>query len=232
MEDWLTYRLSDLLLFSPRTYYRLFELHNRALWPGHLAFLGAGISILVLARRSTPWSSTAIMVLLSACWLFVAWAFHLERYATINWAARYFAAAFLLQASLMLWHGLRRRRLLFAPPRNRVDRAAFGLVLFALFVEPLIGPLVGREWRQLEVFGATPDPTVIATLGILATASPRPPRRLLVIPALWCAISGATLWAMGSPDSLVVPIAGLIAVVVAALKRSLSSRASEASVGI
>ena len=218
MEDWLTYRLSDLLLFSPRTYYRLFELHNRALWPAHLAFLGAGASILVLLRRSTPWSSTAILVLLSACWVFVAWAYHLERYATINWAARYFAAAFAVQALLMLWHGLGRRRLLFAWPRSGVERAAFGLTLFALFVEPLIGPLVGRDWTQLEVFGATADPTVIATVGLLPMASPRPPRHLLIVPVLWCAISGATLWAMGQPDALVVPIAGLIGTTLALRK--------------
>jgi hypothetical protein len=30
MSEWWTYTLSDFLLFSPRVYYRLFELHNRA----------------------------------------------------------------------------------------------------------------------------------------------------------------------------------------------------------
>ena len=33
MTEWESYRLSDFLLFSPRTYWRLFELHNEALWP-------------------------------------------------------------------------------------------------------------------------------------------------------------------------------------------------------
>ena len=28
MSEWWTYRLSNFLLFSPRTYYRLFELYN------------------------------------------------------------------------------------------------------------------------------------------------------------------------------------------------------------
>jgi len=221
MEDWLTYRLSDLLLFSPRTYYRTLELHNRALWPAHLALLGAGTAVAVLARRGTPWGSGATTALLSACWLFVAWAYHLERYATINWAARYFAAAFVLQALLMGWHGVARRRLRFAPSRGGADRLAFGVVLFALFVEPLIGPLVGRRgWTQLETFGAAPDPTVIATLGVLAMATPRTPRHLLVIPIGWCAVSGGTLWAMGQPDALVVPIAGLVVAWLALRHRS------------
>ena len=218
MRDWLSYRLSDLLLFSPRTYYRLLELHNRAWWPAHLAFLGVGASIVVLLRRGTQWSATAITVLVSTCWLFVAWAFHLARYATINWAARYFAVAFVIQALLMLWYGARRRPL-FAWPSDRRGHVALGLLLFALCVEPLIGPLGGRAWTQLEIFGITPDPTVIATLGVLALVRRRVPWLLLVIPVLWCAITGTTLWAMRQPDALVVPIAGLIGTTLALLNR-------------
>jgi hypothetical protein len=38
---------------------------------------------------------------------------------------------------------------------------------------------------------------------------------LLAIPFLWCVISGATLWAMSSPEALLMPAAGLIAVALA-----------------
>ncbi len=43
MPDWSTYRLEDFLLFSPRTYYRLFELHNAAVWPGQVLALAAAV---------------------------------------------------------------------------------------------------------------------------------------------------------------------------------------------
>ena len=46
MSEWWTYTLSDFLLFSPRTYYRLFELYNDEIWPAQIA--GAG------ARRGDP----------------------------------------------------------------------------------------------------------------------------------------------------------------------------------
>ena len=84
-----------------------------------------------------------------------------------------------------------------------------GLFVFALVVQPLIGPLVGRDWKQAEIFGVAPDPTVLATLGILLTMDKRSPWALMVIPLLWCALSGATLWAMGSPDAWVMPVAAL-----------------------
>jgi Family of unknown function (DUF6064) len=217
MEDWLTYRLSDLLLFSPRTYYRLFELYNRDLWPVHAAALVGGVSIVAMLRRREPRRSTAIGVL-SVCWLWIGWAFHVQRYATINWIAPYFGGAFALQGLLMLGYALHRSRRPAAPAAH-FDRAALGLVLFALCVQPLIGPLVGREWTQLETFGAAPDPTAIATLGILRLSVQRVPRHLVIIPAGWCAISGATLWAMGSPDALVVPLAGMSGVAIA-MRRS------------
>ena len=48
MLDW-SYRLSDFLLFSPRVYWRMFELHNAALWPLPLAMLALGIAALTVA---------------------------------------------------------------------------------------------------------------------------------------------------------------------------------------
>jgi len=43
MSEWWTYRLSDLLLFSPRTYYRLFELYNAAIWPAQVLAVVIGL---------------------------------------------------------------------------------------------------------------------------------------------------------------------------------------------
>ena len=48
MSEWWTYRAEDFLLFSPRVYWRMFELHNAALWPLHLLTLAAGLLIILL----------------------------------------------------------------------------------------------------------------------------------------------------------------------------------------
>ncbi len=230
MEDWLTYRLSDLLLFSPRTYYRLFELHNRALWPAHLALLGAGVSIAALVRRGTPWSAGAAATLLSACWLFVAWAYHLERYATINWAARYFAVLFVVQAAVLVWYGPIRRRLTFRGPRPGATWLAPTLFLLAVVLPPLAGRGANRTWGQVELIGLTPDATAVATLGLLLVARPRAPRALVIAPLCWCVIGGATLWALESPEAWVSAAAG-IAGLGAMLRRSeTADRSRERSV--
>jgi hypothetical protein len=51
---------------------------------------------------------------------------------------------------------------------------------------------------------------VLATLGFLLMASGRAPRVLLVVPLLWCALSGATLSTMKSPEALLLPSAALL----------------------
>jgi hypothetical protein len=207
MSEWWTYRLSDFLLFSARTYYRLFERYNTEVWPAQILALAIASGLVALLLRATVRNARVAAALLAACWLWVGWAFHLERYATINWAARYFAAAFVIEALLLLWMGVVRGRLLFAADVVK-RRAGLGLLLFALFVQPLLGPLFGRPWLQMELFGLAPDPTVAATLGLLL-ASARASWVLLPVPVLWCLVSGATLWMMGAPEALLMPLLAL-----------------------
>src|SRR5687768_7318748 len=211
MSEWWTYRLSDFLLFSPDTYYRLFELYHRRIWPLQLLAITIGGAILVLSLRRDPWRGRMIAALLAAAWLW-AGVFLLEYYATINWAARWFAAGFALQAVLLIWTGVFRNRFAVAPAAHAARQAGFALFLFALIVSPFIAPMAGRPWAQAEIFGATPDPTAIATMGIIIFLSARMPLWLLIIPLLWCGVSGATFWAMGAPDALVLPIAAAVAI--------------------
>ena len=209
MAEWWTYSLSDFLLFSQRTYYRLFELYNLAIWPAQILAIALGLAILALLRRGDAGQGRAVAAILAACWLWVAWAYLLVRYDTINWAASYFAAGFVIEALLFIWTGLVRNRLFLRPDRDLAGRAGLCIFLFALLVQPLIGPLAGREWVQVEIFGIAPDPTVIATLGVLLMAD-RALWELYVIPLIWCAISGATLWTMQSPDALVMPVVAVL----------------------
>jgi hypothetical protein len=222
MGDLLTYSLSDFLLFSPETYYRLFELHNAAIWPAQLVTIALGLAILALLHRPGVRQGRIISGLLAACWLWVAYAFHLERYATINWAASYFAAAFAVQALLLAWSGVARGRLVFQVGEGPVGRAGLALFLVALVAQPLVGPLAGRAWAGIELFGATPDPTAVATLGLLLTTTDRVPWELLVVPLLWCAVGGATLWVMEAPDALIMLLAAPACLALAAWKTILS----------
>ena len=215
MSEWWTYTLSDFLLFSAPTYHRLFELYNREIWPAQIVALALGVVILACLLSASAWRGRAVTAILAACWLWVAWAFHVERYATINWAANYFAIGFAVEALLLVWTGTMRAELTRVTVNRTVRIAGICVFVFALIVQPAIGPLIGRPWLQAEVFGVAPDPTVVATLGVLVLTPSRSRWLTLIIPIIWCVISGATLWAMESREALVMPLIALLAVLMA-----------------
>ncbi len=199
MSEWWTYRPEDFLLFSPRVYWRMFELHNAAFWPLHFATLAAGLAIILLVLRPLPRRGLLVAVILAALWAFVGWTFLWGRYAAINWAIVYVAPAFSVQALLLAIAAARGGLAL-----DRKDAGAWlGMLLMAIGIVayPLLPPLFERSWRSAEVFGIAPDPTAIATLGALLMASGRLVPLLLVIPLFWLLLSGLTLQTMGDPQA-------------------------------
>jgi hypothetical protein len=213
MPEWWTYALSDFLLFSPRTYYRLIERHNLAIWPAQLLALTLGVAIAGLLHRPTRGRSRGIAGILAALWAWVGWTFVAGRYATINWAASYFAWLFAAEVLLLGWLGVATARLRFGWPRDAAGLMGGALFVGSVVLYPVLAPVLGRGWTQSELFGVAPDPTVLGTLGLLlmAESSPRRRRALLAAPLAWCLLGGATLLAMGSPETwIVLPAAVLV----------------------
>ncbi len=196
MPEWWSYGLDDFLLFSPRTYYRLIERYNAGLWPLHLAGLAAGIALLALQRRPTPSRIRAACAILAIAWAWVGWAFLYRRYATINWAAEYFAWGFVAEAVLLAAVAARPDRL---RPSHGPTALIGTAVLVLAVVYPLVAPLFGQPWARAECFGLLPDPTAFATIGLLLPVRGSGRAALLVIPVTWCVIAAGTWWVMASP---------------------------------
>ncbi len=222
MSEWWTYRPSDFLMFAPRTYWRLFELQNEALWPLQPFLLLAALALLAgVWCRHLPSLRTGALGFALA-WAWVAWDFLAQRYAPINWAATHIAWGFALMAIALFMLALRRPEATRSPVRHRTG---LGLMLWAVLVHPLLPTAAGRTWMQAEVIGLAPDPTAIATLGLLLCIDARP--RLLA-GALragamaWLLASAATLATMGAAQA----VAPLAAVFIAGLALCVSARAA------
>lgn len=211
MSEWWTYDLHDFLLFSPRVYFRLLESHNYSLWPTHILAALSGLAIVVLLARPARTSNRVVPLALGAVWLFVAWAFLWNRYATINWPILYIAPLFVFEGLLLLLIGAVGGHLSFTIGRRPRDLIGLSVVVLAVVGYPLIAPITGRAWLATELFGIAPDPTAVATLGALALSRERIRWLLMIIPVLWCLITGATLWAMGMPDFFVAPLCAMVA---------------------
>lgn len=215
MSEWWTYTLSDFLLFSPRTYYRLIELYNLAIWPAQIAGGAIGVTIVALQASTRRGRDRIIAGLLAICWLWIAGAFHYQHYAQINWAAPWFAVAFAIQALVLVVLGVVAGRVVLRPPSGGGRRIAIAVVAITVLGYPLLAPFAGRAWTTAETFGVMADPTAIATVAVLALVRGRIRWLLLIVPLLWCAVAAATLWAMDAQLEAVV-VAGLALVALAA----------------
>jgi hypothetical protein len=216
MPEWMSYSLSDALMFSPRVYYRLIELYNEAVAPAQVLTIGLGIAMLAAFFRPGDSSFRFGAIALGASWLWVSYGFLWERFATINWPISYVVPFTALQGIMLIGLGVSDAGLSL-PPRRSMTTAA-GLILFAaaIILYPLIAPLLDRPWAAAEIFGLMPDPTAIATMAFLAITAGRVRWLLMIIPVLWCAISSITLWTMGSAD-YAIPLGGALIAIVTAL---------------
>lgn len=227
MSEWWTYTLADTLMFTPRTYWRLFELHGQDWWP--LAWVGAVLGM-ALALAAGPQglrgrrARAAVWALLGLAWAFVGLGFHAQRYASVHTAAPWFGAGFGLQALLLLilaWHTATAGDAAPAPRAARLTSAI--LLAWMAAGQPALDLLLGRPQPQWLLLA--PDPTALATLGLLLAWPPAPGlpawrrRAPWLLPLLWSAVSGATLWTLEQPDALLPPAAAIGAVLAATLAR-------------
>ena len=70
MRDWLSYELSDFLLFSERVYWRLFTLENANLWPMPLLAPLALLAALALHTRRPAGGLRLLFALLALFLIF------------------------------------------------------------------------------------------------------------------------------------------------------------------
>lgn len=117
LSEWWTYRPHDFLMFAPRTYWRLFELHNTQWWALPLLMFTLGMALLWVMWRASAlpaaarwqvlpgalrWGRALGLVALAAIWVFVALGFIQTHYVPINWAAQSLVWLALAVAALLL----------------------------------------------------------------------------------------------------------------------------------
>ncbi len=211
IDDWASYRVADFIPFTAEVYFRLIERVGEAFWPLHLLTVAMGLAALVLALRGR---GRIACLLLAAVWAWVGITFLMQRYAQLNWAGEYFGWGFLAQAAFLALIALIGLGLA-GSGRPRDIPGWMGLVLatVGLVLYPFIAPLAGQGGFQSETFGIHPDPTAVATIGILFLVFDGAWRWLAVlVPILWCLISAMTLQVLDAPWAQLLYLVVVLAV--------------------
>jgi hypothetical protein len=207
MSEWWDYGLADLLLFSPRVYYRLFETMNTVWWLAVAAAFIAGLVSVGLSLRHGHRGNRVILVLLSVIWTWVSYGFLWQYYQPINWAIPYLLPLFVIEALLMLVFAARPLPLRFGWRGDLTSWIGLGLLITAFVVYPFVGLIEGRTLLQAELFGSAADPTALGTLGFVLMSRGTWRWVLLPVPLIWCAVAAGTLWVMDQQVATVMLIA-------------------------
>lgn len=182
-----------MLPFSREQFLALFAVYNEAIWPVQIL----AYALAMMALPAMAWGGGKAVAAgwlgLAAMWVWTGIAYHWLYFAPVNGAARLFAAMFVGEGLMI---ALLAGRL--GPIRLHAAKDAVGflLILYSLFLYPLVGLASGRELRSLPWFGVAPCPLVLFTLGLLLLCA-RGARALLPIPLAWSLVGGTAAFLLG-----------------------------------
>lgn len=193
MDTWLSYSLSDFLLFSAETYWRLFERANGEQWPMPLAGLAAGLILLAAALWPRPAPVRLAALLVGGAMLWVSQWFLRALFLPINPAMEAGALIYALGGALLIVFALLGRQ----ADEGRRALLPTVLIMTATLGYPILAPLQGRNLPDAEFIGVAPDPTAVAAAGLALLAARGWTRLiLLAVPVAWLGWSALTLYAL------------------------------------
>lgn len=197
-----------MLPFTRNDFLAVFAEYNAAVWPLQLFAWGAGSAMLLAILRPTPRRDRIVALGLGLMWLWTGAVYHALYFAPINPVALLFGVLFVAQAALLLraaWRG----HLHFGLLRSAPAWLGGVLVLYGLVLYPIAGLLAGHAYPAMPMFGITPCPVVLFTVGLLLLTTSPVPMSLLVIPFLWSLIGGSAAWVLDMPQDWMLLVSGL-----------------------
>lgn len=197
--------------FTEEQFFEVFQHYNQAVWPAQLLLYGIAITALILAARRGTAHKRYVAALLAVLWAWMALAYHVAFFRQINPAAILFAAFFIAQAALFVWHGAIRQDVEISPKFSAWRVVGSVLIVYGLLLYPFAAIMIGQRYPAMPTFGL-PCPTTIFTLGILMWTRSAPVI-LWIIPVLWALIATQVAIQFGVYEDFGLTLAAAIAIV-------------------
>ncbi|HEX5685305.1 MAG TPA: DUF6064 family protein [Ideonella sp.] len=198
-----------MLPFTRDQFLAVFAAYTEAVWPAqYVAYALGSVAILAVVNRG-PMSARVVSGVLAAMWLWTGLMYHAMFFSAINTTAWGFAALYVAQGVLFIEAGFIHGRVASAPIGGLRSWLGWGLVGYSAFIYPLLGLALGHRYPAMPMFGITPCPLTIFTIGVLILASGQVPRRLLVIPGAWSLIGGSAAFLLDMPQDWLLLASGL-----------------------
>jgi Family of unknown function (DUF6064) len=198
-----------MLPFTTEQFVAVFAYYNHAIWPVQaFAYLLGGVAVIFLFRESGR-SDRIIAGILATMWIWTGLVYQFAFFVEINRAAYLFGAMYIAQGVAIAYAGSC-RRINFGFRSDAAGWIGVTLVVYAAVLYPLIGIVAGANPAELPVFGVTPCPVTIFTLGMLLLTRSPLDLLLLVIPVLWSLIGGSAAILLQVPQDWLLLASGLL----------------------
>lgn len=203
--------------FTIEQFLDVFEHYNKAVWPMQIVLYLFAITGIFFAIKKYHYSDKIISMILSFFWLWMGIVYQLVFFTSINKGAYIFGILFIVQGFLFLWSGFVKSGLTFEFKTDIYGISGGFFLLFALFIYPILGRLLGHIYPHNPTFGA-PCPTTIFTFGILLLVNGKTPAYLLIIPLLWSLIGFSAAVNLRIYEDFGLLLAGILGIILILMK--------------
>jgi hypothetical protein len=195
--------------FTIEQFLGVFAAYNAAIWPAQVTAYALGlVAIFALCLDQVP-ARRLVLSILAIMWAWNGIGYHFLFFSEINPAAIGFAALFVLQALLFAASAFITNDVRFHVGADFRSTLGITFIAYALLIYPAIGVWAGHGLMAGPMFGVTPCPTTIFTIGMLLLARGRRVTWLSIIPILWASLGLAAAVQLGIEEDMGLAVAGL-----------------------
>jgi hypothetical protein len=199
--------------FSVDKFLSVFENYNQALWPVQVIFYMLAVVAMLVVVKQWWQAERVVFSILAFLWIWMGCVYHILYLSTVNAGAYVFGIFFILQGFIFIYYGVIRQRITLRIESDFSSIAGVVLIVYSLFVYPVIGYVSGHFYPHSPTFGV-PTPTTIFTFGILLLSPYRLRWYIMMIPFLWSIIGFFTAFNLSLREDYGLVFAGLLASVI------------------
>lgn len=204
------------LPFTTEQFLEVFGKYNISVFPAQIVIYILAIIVVILAVFKKGGAGKFSSYVLAIFWFWMGMIYQVAFFSAINKAAYLFGLLFIVQATFFIYEGVIKKNLTFEYHKNFYSITGQVIIIYALFIYPIIGYYSGHVYPMAPTFGL-PCPTVIFTFGILLLSVSRVRIYLLIIPFLWSLIGSTAALNLGIKEDTGLLAAGLITLMITTL---------------
>ncbi len=197
--------------FTTKQFLDVFAKYNSEVFPAQILLLLSGIAAVLILYSEIRRKSTIVAAILAFLWLWNGIVYQIMFFSKINPAAIGFGMLMSIEAVLILYESMLKRRLEFSTKYGPGRIAGYVFILYGLLIYPVADLIAGHNLTGIISLGL-PCPTTIMTFGFFLLAGRQLRRYLLIIPTLWALMGLSAALNFGIYQDFVMVLAALTAI--------------------